>query len=101
MFISTEIASIAARVGSEKEALRLVAGAGFEAYDLSLFQLAKYDYSVGDVVDRGHPMGGDRAIAYIGELRKYADELGLVCNQSHAPFPVACPAIREKLKRAI
>ncbi len=101
MYISTEIASIAARVGSEKEAIRLVAEAGFDAYDMSLFQIAKYDYSVGAVVDKGHPMHMEKAVPYVKELKKYADDLGIVCNQSHAPFPVACPAIRENLKRAI
>ncbi len=101
MLTSTEIASIARRVGGEEEALHLIAEAGFDAYDLSLFELAKYDYSVRDVVDRGHPMGGDGYLAFVRRLSALAEELGLVCNQSHAPFPVACPTIRERLKRAI
>ncbi len=101
MLISTEIASIARRVGDEKEALRLVAAAGFEAYDLSLFEMAKYDYGVGDVVDRGHPLAAPDSLDYVKSLKQLADDLGLVCNQSHAPFPVRCTAIREKLKAAI
>ncbi len=101
MLISTEIASIARRVGSEEEAIRLVAAAGFEAYDLSLFEIARYDYSVGDVKKTGHPLSEENYLDFVRVLRRLADSLGLVCNQSHAPFPVACPAIREKLKRAI
>ncbi len=101
MRISTEIASIARAAGGEAEALRLVSAAGFDAYDLSLFEMAKYDHSVGNVVDRGHPLAAPDSLAYVRSLRRLADELGLVCNQSHAPFPVACPAIREKLKQAI
>ncbi len=101
MRISTEIASIARAAGGEAEALRLVVAAGFEAYDLSLFELAKFDYSVGDVVDRGHPLAARDPRDYVRSLRRLADELGLVCNQSHAPFPVRCAAIRERLKLAI
>ncbi len=101
MLTSTEIASIARRVGGEEEALRLVAAAGFDAYDFSLFEIAKYDYSIGDVVDRGHPLAAPDYLVFVRRLRCLAEELGLVCNQSHAPFPVACPTIRERLKRAI
>ncbi len=101
MLISTEIASIARHVEGEKNAICLVARSGFEAYDLSLFEMAKYDYSIGNVVDRGHPMAGGKGLAYIKELRLVADDAGIVCNQSHAPFPVSCPAIRDVLKYAI
>ena len=42
MRISTEIGSAARLVGEEK-AVELVAKAGFDAYDLSMFSMARYD----------------------------------------------------------
>ncbi|MGN0689397.1 MAG: hypothetical protein ACI4KH_03130, partial [Oscillospiraceae bacterium] len=45
MRISSEIASIAPAVGGEEHAIRGLAAAGFDAYDLSLFSMAKYDYA--------------------------------------------------------
>ena len=42
MKISTEIGSIACIVGEEK-AVELVAKAGFDAWDFSMFDMVKYD----------------------------------------------------------
>lgn len=101
MRISSEIASIAPSVGGEEHAIRGLAEAGFDAYDLSLFSMAKYDYAKQEVVLRGHPLEGKDAVRFVRQLKKVADACGIVCNQSHAPFPVACPAIREKLSLAL
>lgn len=95
---STEIASIAEIVG-ELKAVELVAKAGFDGYDLSLFEMARYDGK--QVVQKGHPLQSKDALQYVRQIKQVADDNGLVCNQSHAPFPVYCPQIRDLLKQAI
>ena len=95
---STEIASIANIVG-ELKAVELVAKAGFDAYDLSLFEMARYDGK--QIVQKGHPLQSKDALNYVRQIKQVATDNGIVCNQSHAPFPVYCPEIRDLLKTAI
>lgn len=101
MRISSEIASIAPYVGGEANAIRMLAAAGFDCYDLSLFSMGRMDYATGRVRHVGHPLEGREGLAFVRELRRVADEAGIVCNQSHAPYPVDCREIREMLPRAI
>lgn len=101
MRISSEIASIAPYVGGEANAIRMLAAAGFDCYDLSLFSMGRMDYSNGQVRHVGHPLEGREGLAFVRELRRVADEAGIVCNQSHAPYPVDCREIREMLPRAL
>lgn len=63
---------------SAKEAIEINAKAGFNAYDISLFQLTRdenYEFNQPDYIEKAKA------------LRQYADSLGIVCNQSHAPYP--------------
>ena len=76
MLLSTEIASLATRVG-EKEAIRIIKEAGFDAFDMSLFSMNR---------DENYFLNQDDYVEKAKELRAYADSLGIVCNQSHAPF---------------
>lgn len=100
MKISTEIASFAAYVG-EEEAVRMVARAGFDAFDFSMFDMAKYDWRNGCLLPSNHPLQSGEYLTFARKLKKIASENGIVCNQSHAPFPVRCAEIRGYLKRAI
>ncbi len=100
MYISTEIKSAAALVGEEK-AVELVARAGFDAWDLSLFPMAKYDKAAGRVLPSDHPLAGAGYASFCRRLRHIGEESGICCNQSHAPYPVIVPAVRDSLKRAI
>ena len=100
MKISTEINSIAKRIG-EKKAIELVAKAGFDAWDFSMFAMAKYDKTTGGVFDSDHPLHTNNYAAFAKELKYVADEYGIVCNQSHAPFPSIGKEMRYYLKRAI
>ena len=95
---STDIASIALIVG-ELKAVEMVAKAGFDGYDLSLFEMARYDGK--QVVQKGHPLQSRNALQYVREIKQVAQDNGLVCNQSHAPFPVYCPQIRDLMETAI
>ena len=100
--ISTEIASAAHHVGEEK-AIEYVAKAGFDAWDFSMFSMLSYDWKTHQFSKSDHPLGGSNALAFARKLRQIGLDNGIVCNQSHAPFPcpVDLPMIREYLKRAI
>lgn len=82
MKISTQIDVLEQRWGMEK-AIRTVAAAGFDAFDLSLFGMKKAKEDCVFNTD-----------AYVDEakrLRAVADSCGIVCNQAHAPFPSRRP----------
>ena len=100
MKISTEIASIAKIVSMEK-AVELCAKAGFDAWDFSMFDMCKVDYKTWLPVDNRNELNGDNYLAFARKLKKIGEDNGIVCNQSHAPFPVYAPAVRSYLKRAI
>ena len=100
MKISTEIQSTAYLVGEQK-AVELVAKAGFDAWDFSLFDLCRYDRANRCALATGHPLTGPGYLKYARELKQIGLDNGIVCNQSHAPFPVWFPGIRDSLKKAI
>lgn len=100
MRISTEIQSVSRHVG-EMRALPLVAAAGFDAYDFSMFSMAPYDYKTKSVTTSDHPLNGAGYAAFAKELAHIARECGLVCNQSHAPFPSMATGMMPYLFRAI
>ena len=98
MKISTEIIS-STRVVGEHKAVELVAKAGFDAWDFSLFPMCKYDWEQGAFMENDHPLAGSNYLAFARELKHIGLENGIVCNQSHAPFPSVL--FRDYLKRAI
>lgn len=100
MKISTEIASAAHLVGDEK-AVEYVAKAGFDGWDFSMFDMCQYDWNTNQAVTTGHPLASDNYLAFARKLKQIGLDNGIVCNQSHAPFPVSCPEIYSYLKRAI
>lgn len=76
MLISTETGVFAEHFGNE-ETLKILKNAGFTAYDFSMYNLKAEHCLVyfDDYAEKAK------------KLRKVADELGIVCNQTHAPFP--------------
>jgi len=58
------------------EAVKLIAAAGFDAFDLTQFGKAMEE-----------PFFSPGREEYIDKIKKTAEECGIVCNQSHAPFP--------------
>lgn len=100
MKISTEIASIAKHVG-EMKAVELVAKAGFDAYDFSMFDMGRYDWKEEKMIYTGHPLQTPKYLQFAREMKKVADDNGIICNQSHAPFPIYCPEIWNLQRRAI
>ncbi|MBO5287152.1 MAG: sugar phosphate isomerase/epimerase [Clostridia bacterium] len=100
MKTSTEICSCAKIVGEER-AIELIAKAGFDAWDFSMFDMCCWDWSKNKVVDSNHPLSGADYARFAGRLKQIGLDNGIVCNQSHAPFPVRIAEIRSYLKRAI
>ena len=76
MIISTQTDVLAQRF-SQEEAIRILAKAGYDAYDISLFSMLRDD----DVFN------SDSYLDYTLKLKAIAQECGIVCNQAHAPFP--------------
>lgn len=100
MKTSTEIGSLSKFMGYEK-AVEAVAKAGFDAFDLSMFDMARYDWSAGKVIDNASPFNGSDYLKFARRLKQIGLDNGIVCNQSHAPFPSDIPEIASYFKRAI
>lgn len=100
MKISTEICSAARKIGEEKT-IEYLAKAGFDAWDFSMFDMCRYDWDKQMLLPNSHPLAGDNYLAFARKLKQIGLDNGIVCNQSHAPFPTACAEIRAYYKRAI
>ncbi len=100
MKTSTQTSSAAKLVGDEK-AVELIAKAGFDAWDFSMFDMCKYDWSKKILLENSHPLAGNEYLAFARRLKQVGLDNGIVCNQSHAPFPTFCAEIRSYFKRAI
>lgn len=77
MLISTEIGSFRRVIKDDFEIIKMLKDAGFTAFD---FSMSNAEYAKGFLKD-------DSCFEHAKKLRAYADEIGIVCNQSHAPFP--------------
>ena len=86
MKTSTETGSIAQYVGEEK-AVELIGKAGFDAWDFSMMDMAVYDWETNKIKDVPHPLNQSQYLKFVRELKKIGEAYGMVCNQSHAPFP--------------
>lgn len=80
MRISTTTSFLTQRFGALTTAVQMLADAGFDCYDFSVF----------DVSDK-NPLYGENWREHIAEVKAAADKAGIVCNQSHAPFPCLQP----------
>ena len=100
MKISTEIGSIAEVVGEHK-AVELCGKAGFDGWDLSMFKMCRYEWRTDICHATDHPLSGPNYLRFVRELKQIGLDNGIVCNQSHAPFPVMTSKIYPYLQRAI
>ena len=100
MKISTEIWSTAKHVGEEK-AVELIAKAGFDHWDFSMFEMRRWDWAKKCVQDKPHPLKEENYLSFARQLKKIGLDHGITCNQSHAPFPSANPGYFPYLLRAI
>ncbi|MBR6562418.1 MAG: sugar phosphate isomerase/epimerase [Clostridia bacterium] len=97
---STEIRSVANKVG-EKRAVEMIAKAGFDGWDFSMLSMVKYDWGSNKCSPCEHPLAGSEAYRYARNLRKVGEDCGIVCNQSHAPYPTYCPEIAATYEKCI
>ena len=100
MKTSTEINSAAKYVGEER-AIELVAKAGFDAWDFSMFKMVNYDWPNKRLLPCDHPLASNDYQSFAKKLRKIGEDCGIHCNQSHAPFPTYHKGIQDYMKRAI
>lgn len=100
MKTSTQIEFGSVLVGEERT-VELIAKAGFDAWDFSMFSMCRYDWSSGKLLENDHPLAGGNYLAFARRLKQIGLDNGIVCNQSHAPFPSSVPEIRDYFKRAI
>ncbi len=100
MKVSTQI-EVASRYVGEERAVELIAKAGFDAWDFSMFDMCKFDRDNNCLFPNSHPLAGNDYLAFARKLKQIGLDNGIVCNQSHAPFPVRIKPIRDHLKRAI
>ena len=100
MKTSTEIFSISKLVGYEK-AIELIAKAGFDAWDLSMFDMARLVSGTLNVRESDCPLHNADYAKFVKQLRRVGEDCGIVCNQSHAPFPSRGEEMMYYLKRAI
>lgn len=100
MKISTEIGSAAKIIGEEK-AVEYYAKAGFDAWDFSMFSMIERDWQKGVIMPSDHPLYGKDYLKFAKKLKQIGLDNGIVCNQSHAPFPSHYDGMMTYLKRAI
>lgn len=80
MKLSSAVGTVAFRFPEEK-VFRMFKDAGFDAVDIGFFNKEEYT----DNLEPFYPLGDD----YLSRAKKQRcllDELGLVCNQTHAPY---------------
>lgn len=75
MILSAQCEPMAKRFGL-KESIKMLKNAGFDAFDLGQYSgCAACQY-----------FAGDDYVQIAKELKEYMDSIGIICNQSHAPF---------------
>lgn len=100
MKISTEIGSASKIVGEEK-AIEYIAKAGFDAWDFSMFKMCDYNWLEDKFVMSSHPLAGNDYLKFAKRLKQIGLDNGIICNQSHAPFPSSCREVQSYFMRAI
>ncbi len=65
------------RYGSLEQIVKLIKDCGFDAYDFTMYGIAALE----SFIDK------DNYASLAKDFRKYADSIGIVCNQSHSFFP--------------
>ena len=98
--LSTEIDSFSEAVGEEK-AVEYVAKAGFDAYDFSMMAMCRWDWKTDSPMNLYHPLQEKNYLSFAKKVKKSADDNGIFCNQSHAPFPSGKPKMFDYTLRAI
>jgi len=83
MKLSIETYALREKFG-DRGAILLAKEAGFDAVDYSYYWFTNHDLWLSQNQDTL----GEKYVAYAKELRAFLDEIGMECNQAHAPFTV-------------
>lgn len=89
MKISTSTEVIGDKLGYN-EAIKTIAQAGFDAYDLNMSYLHLIE----------NELSSDNYLSTLKEMKKLSLELDIRCNQAHAPFPTQLNGNAEYNKKA-
>lgn len=100
MKISTETRSVVNHVGYEK-AIEYIAKAGFDGWDFSMLSMVKYDWQNKVALPTDDPLAGSDYLKLARRMKQIGLDNGIVCNQSHAPYPTYCKEVRDCFYRAI
>ena len=84
MKISTEIGSAAHLIGEER-AIESLAKAGFDAWDFSMFDMCRYDWSRKVFLPSDHPLASTDYLKFARKLKQIGLDNGIVCT-----FPFQC-----------
>lgn len=90
MKTSTEISNCASFIGVEKT-IELIAASGFDAWDFSMIDLSVC----------GHPLSGGNWRNIVRRYKEIGEDNGIICNQSHAPFPPSAKGMEKLIIRAL
>ena len=66
-----------------------------------MYNMCSFDFNTNKVIANPHPLNGNEYLKFARKLKQIGLDNGIVCNQSHAPFPSECLEIKSYLKRAI
>ncbi len=102
MKTSTTISPIHRIVGYEKS-VELIARAGFDGWDFSLCDMWKRENNI-YVANEDNPLAKPDYLEFARRLRRIGEDNGIVCDQSHAPYPLRISQYKETeffFKRAI
>ena len=100
MKISTQI-DLCSKLLGEQKAIELIAKAGFDAWDFSMFKMVDYNWQENCLRENYHSLASKDYLKFARELRKIGEDNGIHCNQSHAPFPSFPKCVQDSFKRAI
>lgn len=99
MKVSTQTDVGGEMIGREKT-VEMIAKAGFDAWDLSMFDMIDIYWSEWKANISNSPLNGKNYVDYVRNLRRIGEDNGIECCQSHAPFP-SFLAGTDILKRAL
>ncbi len=104
MKTSTSHGAIAKITGDEK-AVEMIARAGFDGWDVALCDMWIYDWGARVFKPNdASVLSGSNYLSHMRHLRRIGEDNGIVCNQSHAPYPTLLSKGKEAeyyFKRAI
>ena len=87
--------------GGPYKAIEYIAKAGFDAWDFSMFNMHD-KYTIFDgLFKKTYPLNTNNYLHFASRLKQIGLDNGIVCNQSHAPFPSFDKKVKPYLQRAI